>query len=128
MAHGERALHQVEVEIDHTGQRGEIAADQRLLGRTIHLGDGKAGGLHRRAVVLSHRLHIDSRQGLFHGGQRRQGVPHGQGAPHQVEIELHHAGHAAQLAPDQRFFRGAVHVLDVIDGNRHPGSGAGLCF
>jgi retron-type reverse transcriptase len=74
------------------------------------------------------RLHIDSRQGLFHGGQRRQGVPHGQGAPHQVEIELHHAGHAAQLAPDQRFFRGAVHVLDVIDGNRHPGSGAGLCF
>ncbi|MNN36653.1 hypothetical protein D3C81_1505560 [compost metagenome] len=41
---------------------------------------------------------------------------HVQHAVHQVEIQAHDAGHAAQLVADQTFFRGAIHVGDAVFG------------
>jgi hypothetical protein len=45
-------------------------------------------------------------------------VHDGQHALHQVEVETLHAGHAAELFADQRFFGGAVHLHDA-DGGAH---------
>ncbi|BDC28767.1 hypothetical protein NB2BOR_A30580 [Bordetella parapertussis] len=39
MQHGQYALHQVEVELVHLGQAGQLLADQRFLGGAVHLPD-----------------------------------------------------------------------------------------
>mmetsp|Transcript_5272 Transcript_5272/g.19770 ORF Transcript_5272/g.19770 Transcript_5272/m.19770 type:complete len:293 (+) Transcript_5272:1634-2512(+) len=114
MADGQRAAHQVELQLRDAGQALQGLAQQRLLGGAVHLLD-QVGGLSlgaRPGLAFDGGLHTDLAQRIEHGCGVAQAVLHRQPAVHHVEVESVDRVELAQALADQRFLCRAVHVRD----------------
>ena len=114
MSHRELATHEVELQGADARHSFQYLAQQRFLGRAVHLLDQVSGlALSTGAgFAFDRRIHADLTKRFDHGRRVVQAMLNSQAPVHEVEMELVDAVHAAKPLADQRFFRRAIHVGD----------------